>query len=241
MLRVISNKLAVCGLCFLSFLAVGGDRCSGGLIIDHFDSGAQTLTTTTTGTFSPGAIVASTALGGYRTSKLVVSANPDGQLSQLQISTSSGGKAFFSNGPSVSAIATMLWDANGVGLGSLDLTQAGTSNAFRADVLFSDQNLGYKLTVKDGGSGVSTFTTNLGAILSSTIEISKFSSFIGTADFTDVESIEMELSGPLAQDATFHLLETGTTVPEPASLAIWSLIAMAVGGVQVLRRRKHSA
>lgn len=139
---------------------------------------------------------------------------------------------------------TILWNANGAGLGGVDLTDAGASNKFDLEVLFADNNLGVQISVTEtagAGGSTATYSQNLGAIASSTFVGIPFASFTNFAnvDFSQINSISLMLSGPASQDAIVRLVQTtGSGVPEPASIALWSVLGLAVAGFAYRFRKR---
>ena len=188
--------------------------------IDTFDTTAQTVTASFGGTnpdFS--ALAAPEAVGGER--DMFVNATA-GTISMQADTPSTTNYLAFDVGAGANGTRILTYDGvdndaqvlNTTGLGGLDLTSAGTATGFRFAI---GGEAGTQITVQvNSGASVSTHTiaipTTSGASPSATLDI-PFADFTAGADFTNVGSIQIEVSGPNAADAIIDLIQTyGSTV-----------------------------
>ena len=119
-----------------------------------------------------------------------------------------------------SAETTITWDANGTGLGGVDINEGRVFSVFSFDVLSIDQgNVDLTFVVKDTlGNMASAVLAGIGTGLQSVA----FNEFAGI-DFTTIDSIALMISGGEASDLVIDNLKT---VPTPASM-ILVLIGLA--------------
>lgn len=119
---------------------------------------------------------------------------------------------------------------------TLDLTLGGDYDMFYVDFILSDLGISYDVTVNEGSnsSSYSGVTSNI-ASGSTVREYLSFSDFTGGADFTNVDSVVVNITG--GANSELALTEFGI-VPEPASLAIFGAGLLGLAG---LRRRKNQA
>lgn len=220
-------------------IVVGCVTSSQAALIDNFNSGggsaqagaggADTDTSATAagdalGDFRALAIPATTAVSGI--GNLTLAANP-----------LASGLLSFSLDAQTSGSARLTWDANGAGLGGIDLTDAGASTTFTFDILSIDQGLiDLIITVEDTGGNVASRTFSNAGVGQQQTLFSAFTNFGGT-DFTIAERVSLEISGRDGSDVTLDQIFTFgqiTPVPEPSSLA---LCITALGGIFMVRRR----
>jgi hypothetical protein len=136
-------------------------------------------------------------------------------------------------------VATLTYDGVGnVGLGGVDLITASVNNRFELSFVGADAQpttgLGIVITVTSN-SGSSTASATAPNQQSAFVVPVPFSSFVGSANFSAVNSIVVQFNGA-NQTPNIDFELTGiTAVPEPASVAM-----MALGGalvcIQLARR-----
>ncbi len=171
------------------------------------------------GSFSPDEVI-----GGVRTFIHELSSN-DFSLptaSELVI----GGTGLFqvtglSNGSGGNSELTLLYDEGGIGLGygkGEDFTQGGTFNAFAFDLVFLDLPVDFTVSIQDLAGNTATGLLDLGPLNTGTetqlIEFSEFDNF-ENVDFTQVNSIQVDIVGPESFDIifdNFYLLSTFSSI-----------------------------
>jgi len=212
------------------------------LIIDSFnDATPQTVS-------NPGAYMSTlpgTMLGGFRHLEIVSSSGPLSTSASV-ITTASSGILAHSEDVGTSGVSRVTWNANGTGLGGINLTQGSFSDAFLLDNLSVDQgSLEVKIGVIDTSVNTAYYTlpniTNTNT-LNNTLISASFSSFFNfsNTDFTSVNEIYLEIKASQESDVTLNEIRTTdgtlvTDVPEPATFL---LMGAGLVGLIGLRRRK---
>jgi len=165
------------------------------LTVDDFTSGANDLTATdgsTTDSNTNTSLPASETIGEARYVQ-VDGVFPEGAGSDVMArSNPPAGVMSFSSDPDSIGTFYLKWDADGAGLGGVDLTQDG-GDRFLVKLQHADQNSDVKMVVMDQSAGSSEHTIMTGAG-EQTLEF-KFSDFSAGADFTDVDKIELTVFG----------------------------------------------
>jgi len=218
---------------FAALLALAAIPARADLVIDDFGTSAQAASATGLG--SATSTTAADVLGGFRTLNLTVDENPLNRTALASVDPSTG-YFILETGAAVSASGSIVYDADGAGLGGLDL--AGYGSQFTFDVVFGDPGLSLGITVVDtfgATATVSTTTVGLGLINFA------FGDFTGV-DLSSVASLAVIYTAP--EGADFALNFVGVTgdvppvVPEPASAAL--LCLGAVGSAAAFRRRRKA-
>ena len=212
----------------VALAASGGANAT---VIDDFNLGGADLNVTRP--TSSGADVGSSSysgiLGGYRDLALYSVTGPDGRSAQLD---TTGATLSLSNDTSVSSTARVAWDGSGGtglvvdtdGLGSIDLTTGGVSG-ISLQVLSVDLNATLTFTVwsnsgADSSTAAHTFTGPVSEYFF------PFSAFSGSASFSDVSAMMLEITGPTSVDSEFDLIQTS---PPPPSVADRNITVLLLG------------
>ncbi|MCA9048550.1 MAG: PEP-CTERM sorting domain-containing protein [Planctomycetaceae bacterium] len=232
MLRVLITRAA---LTLFSCMVVFGAVVRGEVIDNFAEVGNEVLLAfPTTGTYSAvktGLSAANTA-GGVRQTEIDLLAANGPSFTTRTASTFS-----WSHGPTNSQ-ARLTYDANGAGLGGIDLTDAGNSQLFALIALGNDLGFSYTISVTDvpgSGGDTATFMNTVGAgVIGSFTQLFTDFTNAGAVDFTMIDSISVLLQGPTAANVQLASLHTAA-VPEPSTL----LSLSAVGGIFVMVRRRQ--
>lgn len=181
----------------------------------------------------------------------VLHSNPFGMSDVLEFNQSAG----------VQAIATITWDGNDTdmsttpnpgGLGGFDLTEGGLSQGFAFSFGIDAAGAGENLTLRVfSGDEVSSVSVALPVTdgTATNFQIVPFDAFLGGADFTNVDAIQLELGGVNpsidAQIGPFGLVgptfnNIPVVIPEPSGRLIGLVAIACLTGFRKKRTvRKH--
>lgn len=227
MLRV---KKGMFGVLAAAALAAGAATQANAVLIDTFNADPDSLTSGA-GPAGPSTTATAEAIGGFRTIEILTSAGA-GLNTSAAVLAPIPGVYSHSEDALKSGSSKITWDANGAGLGGVDFT-AGGDDRITMSILSIDQgNVDLILTVMDTGAGVSTLLINNAGVGAFD---ALYANFVGTADFTDVNSVMLEVQAGVASDLVLDLVETTNRggVPEPATLSL-----LGLAGLMGLRRRR---
>lgn len=205
-----------------------------GVVIDDFDvgnSGAVPEKFDSVGTYAVFTSTDASIFGGVRKWQVDVT---DHSFADTKVYDGVGGIFGISNGVGQHAIVSIRWDGqdNDTMSGQfpdVDLTQAGANDSFTLAIDSVDLATNFALTVSDSVSTVEVNKTFSAAAASHYF----FAEFAGI-DFTDVQSIELNVHGQNAYDVQIDKLSVGRFVPEPITALIWTPVL----GMFLLRRKK---
>jgi uncharacterized repeat protein (TIGR01451 family) len=217
------------------------------LVIDTFNTTQQVVNADFPGaTPNSSALAAPEALGGER--DVFVDATA-GSISVAANGTPKPGELVFDVGAGANGKRVVSYDGvdgspniNPTGLNSLDLTSAGTANAFRFQI---GGEAGTRLVIRvHSGANASSrevpipTTAGANATADLIVPFSDFTSLSGSgANFANVGAIEIEVIGPDAADA---IVNTFSTVgPSTRAVNLANLTAMAIGN-QVFADRNNN-
>lgn len=212
------------------FLALAACVSAQAIVIDNFQAGPfDSGIVTTVGPLFVNSQVGpnSDIIGGVRETKMQLSQNTLGANGGSRMTVGSGLMAV--NQAPLTDGQYSLFYGNPTHLLNLNLS---SETAFKFDVLFNDLGpLQLNARIGTSGSGSSNAFLNIPVITSGpqTI-IVNFSSFVGSANFADVDSIRFFFDPEVAGDFVIGGI---TTVPEPNTV-----LALTLGGVAVLLRKR---
>ncbi|MDT9338985.1 PEP-CTERM sorting domain-containing protein [Trichodesmium erythraeum 21-75] len=185
-------------------------------------------------------------LGGYR--DIFVDKNGDSQSLTSKLSVENG-KGYFNNDTGVTGIGIIRWDGvndsqtlNPQGLGGINITQ-GNLDSISMDIMLADlAGLDMTFTIYDMNSNSSSISRILNSSMStSQEEVFLFQDFVGTADFTNVGAIQLDISRPESMDAMIGPVRISKSTPVPEPTSILGLLAIgAVGTGSMLKQKKNN-
>ena len=113
---------------------------------------------------------------------------------------------------------------------SADLTAAGTLNAIGIEVVFDDLPATILMTITDGSSNSGTASLiTTGGIFAPQVLTLVFAGFTGAIDFSDIETISMQLTATMpATDVQIGFIES-TFVPEPSTTMLLGFSIVVLG------------
>jgi hypothetical protein len=217
------------------------------LIIDTFNDTEQAISGVG-GAVPPvisSTVAATEAVGGFRTLELVEVLGPGGTLSSSLVVDAGGVTDFlsYSNDSSTSSDAHVIWDANGTGLGGVDLTDGGLSSYLSLEILDIDfGGIDMEFDITDTSANTASIMIDDAAIGIHQVVFSDFTNFGGT-DFEMIDSITLHLHGAQAKDLDLDFVFTSgeiTPIPEPSTIILLGLGGLGMLGYAWRSRRKNS-
>lgn len=222
----------------VSFLIMTGSVKA--ITIDSFDITSHSVTASSGSTFPvSNTIAASEAIGGFR--KLEILGVTGSSNATLEVITGGLGLLALSNSFGTSSTARVTWDANGSGLGGMDLTGLGAFDSIGLDLFSIDQG-SVSLTVSIfETAGVGGDFASL--LLPSAVvgqNVFKFDTFTNFANvsFNLVDKITLGIVAGTASDLGLDFFETleNPVIPEPATIGLLGIGLAGLGSVYLRRR-----
>ena len=235
MLKELKTGLWACGGCLL--IATGAHAAS--ITIDDFDTGPSFVDSTTPG---PTNFAAAGAIGGSRTMEILgypTDADPTSDGTTLEVAVPPGEAGMSENVFTPGGRSRITWDADGAGLGAVDLTDSGAENAINFEIVAIDVgSVDIKLTVESLAHGTASITSSTLGVGSETILYTDFAGYSSDI-FKNVDSISMEITALTSTDLRMDLLETTSVmVPVPSAAYMGLTMLGSLGIVNRIRRRK---
>lgn len=218
--------------------------CAQAFLIDDFDSYQSVVIMSAAPTSKVDVLADPAVLGGWRKISVLKTAGGTGftNVVAAEASADVGNPNTFqvSNGTFSDSTVTLTWDGNGGGLGGVDITDAGAATGIFISLLVTDlpqTSLRFDAVSSSGASSASVLFASAQAGVDVFLP---FSSFVGSANFTQLNGLSLTLDGAVSWDAAFDNLRTAaapiiqstTAVPEPASLALLGLGLALLGWSQ---------
>lgn len=237
------RKVMVCAWALLGLFS----GTANALLIDDFDSYQSVFITAAAPTSKLDVLADSAVLGGWRSISVSKTSGGAGFTNAVASESNGDGQKTFqvSNGTYSDSTVILTWDGNGGGLGGIDITDAGASTGVFIKLLVTDlplANLKFDLASASGTSSKSILFTSAMAGVDLYVP---FSGFVGTADFSHLNSFKLTMDGAVGWDAAFDTLRTAAApvattsssdLPEPAPVALLGLGLLSLG---YSRRRRH--
>lgn len=216
------------------------------IVIDDFTV-PSTVTDITGGGSDTIGPVAGAGLGNGRLTTVESIAGGGSITAATQICSIGGGDCMSYNADSANqGLFSLEYDD----IGGLDITDGGNNDLFRIATVSSEAGGSFTITVNDTGVGSSSFTGTIPFLVGFNpqppgqpspqfIDV-LFTSFTGTADLTDLDTITFDF-GPFqaGEDLEFSFLTaTSNNVPEP--LTILGTLAAGAFGVAMKKKKQAS-
>lgn len=176
------------------------------------------------------------AVGDSRTLGIELTQNNLSNFLPSNVSVS-GGVLQISNAPGANSISTVTLDANGAGLGGIDITDGGKNDRFLFNIVNIDLSANFQITLRDTSAVAATFTlSGINTTGDKAIFFSQLDTF-GTINLNSIDSITYVISGQNDFDfAIDQLVTRGTEMPEPST--VFSILGIGVLGRIVSKKKK---
>lgn len=176
------------------------------------------------------------AVGGHRALSLV-DYTGSGAAVTMTARGGSTGTLELSAPALAGASGKVTWNAGGSGLGGVDITDGGASNAFRIAIVALDMahDIDFIVSVTDTGNNTATGTALGDALGSLFVPFSSFGNFVNT-NFAEVNSVMLTLVAQSDEDVQIDFI---TTAAVPLPPAFW-LMGSGLLGLPLARRKRQN-
>jgi hypothetical protein len=223
----------------LSVIALGASESKAatlfyGTTIDDFAAGGQSVdrdfesVTSSDPPLTDASVVTDgSIMGGERELFLQVFENPGLQAGAQVLPSVLSGILNVNSGTGVRLSTSVTWDGSTANPLNVDLTDSGLNDLLVLDIVGVDQFADAEFVVSDTSNNSSTMIqTGLGA----GPQIFAFSDFSGTADFSQVGSIDLRLSGPEGLDLSVGSVKTARVPVPTVSICLVSIACFVMVG-----------
>lgn len=233
-----TRLLALCGAVSLG-MAAGSAQAK--FIIDDFSATAHQASASAGGSDSSTELAAS-AVGGWRTLEVPDGVPVEGVGNVTLAAVPVASALAFSSDALTRGSARVLWDANGAGLGGVDLTEGGVSPFFSLTVGTLDVgSIAARVEIMDT-LGNLAFIEGFANSQNTTIQVSlnDFQQGLGNSadsDFSSVDEISIQVAGDFNSDATLIQVFTDSRIPTPLP-GTALLLGLGLGAAGFAARRR---
>lgn len=236
------KKLALAIALTASGMLGAGSVSAAILVIDHFDTGSDSLNGTSAPfNFGPSYTAGNKdvdVIGTGRTIEIVQVNQPGiytGTGVRMNMTPPAAGLSRYrmSQDDGTDGTSTITWDSNGVGLGGADLTLGGVNDALQVNLASIDQGVATMTFDIYSAAGKTTRTLSSPVVGAQSFLFTSFD-HADVSYFNAVNKIVLTISSTDGTDLSIELIQTQSGVPVPGTLA---LLGLGLMGVR-LRRRK---
>ncbi len=207
------KKIISCVILASSIVLAGGVQAAS---IDNFDGGAHSVTGLGV---SSDTINYAGAIGGSRKIEIDITNPNEGDAKARVYNSATYNSGVYSHSAEAltAATSTITWDANGAGLGGIDLTDGRDFSVFSFDIFRIDQGeVNLTFSVLDTLGNAVKYTLSGAGVGVQAVAFDLFTGDMGF-DFESVNAISLEIEG---DDASDLVLDNLRTVPTPATLML---------------------